>query len=160
MQVILNLSDLDRCEQKLKAINSIINTAPLMQEIANYLYNIAKDSFDYEQAPNGTPWQELSSSTLKAKATSKILYNSGSMQNALTFRSTNNSAIVELSITNNKGFPYACIHQFGASNIGKNKNIKIPARPFLPIDKKGVIYKDVKDEILNIAVDFIKNALK
>jgi len=63
-----------------------------------------------------------------------MLFNSGSMQNALTFRSTNNSAIVELPITNNKGFPYAMTHQFGASNIEKNKNI-------------------------NIAVDFIKNSL-
>jgi len=115
-----------------------------MQEIANHLYNIAKDSFDYEQDPNGTPWQELSNSTLKAKATSKMLYNSGDMQRALISRATNNSAIVELNITNNKGFPYACIHQFGASNTGKNKNVNIVARPFLPIDKKGVIYKDVR----------------
>ncbi|WP_198319756.1 phage virion morphogenesis protein [Aliarcobacter butzleri] len=61
MQVTLKIENIEAVKRKLEEIeNNITDTAPLMSEISNYLYNISKDSFDDEKDPRGHTWTPLS----------------------------------------------------------------------------------------------------
>lgn len=161
MQVILKIENIEAVKRKLEEIeNNITDTAPLMSEISNYLYNISKDSFDDEKDPRGHTWTPLSELTKKYKSTSKILYKDGDMQRGLISDSDDNSAIVGITTVNEDDYFYPMVHQFGASNAGRNKKTKIPQREFMPITINGELYSDVKDKIEEITVEFIESGLK
>ena len=161
MQITLKLENLEAVKKKLENIeDNITDTAPLMSEIANYLYNISKDSFDDEKDPRGHTWTPLSELTKKYKGTSKLLYKEGDMQRGLISESDNDSARVGITTVNEEDYFYPMVHQFGANNAGKNKKTKIPQREFMPITIDGEIYSDVMDTIGEITVEFIENGLK
>ncbi|ABV67924.1 Mu-like prophage G protein, putative [Aliarcobacter butzleri RM4018] len=161
MQVILKIENIEAVKRKLEEIeNNITDTAPLMSEISNYLYNISIDSFENEESPNGHKWTPLSELTKKYKSTSKILYKDGDMQRGLINESDSDSAMVGITTVNEDDYFYPMVHQFGASNAGRNKKTKIPQRSFMPITINGELYSDVKDRIEEITVEFIESGLK
>ncbi|MDN5069514.1 phage virion morphogenesis protein [Aliarcobacter butzleri] len=161
MQVTLKIENIEAVKRKLEEIeNNITDTAPLMSEISNYLYNISKDSFDDEKDPRGHTWTPLSELTKKYKSTSKILYKDGDMQRGLINESDNDSARVGITTVNEDDYFYPMVHQFGANNAGRNKKTKIPQREFMPITIDGEIYSDVSDRIEEITVEFIESGLK
>ena len=161
MQVILKIENIEAVKRKLEEIeNNITDTAPLMSEISNYLYNISIDSFENEESPNGHKWTPLSELTKKYKSTSKILYKDGDMQRGLINESDNDSAMVGIITVNEDDYFYPMVHQFGANNAGRNKKTKIPQREFMPITIDGEIYSDVSDRIEEITIEFIESGLK
>ena len=69
MQITLKLENIEAVKRKLEDIEgNITDTAALMGEIANYLYNIAKDSFDDEKDTRGNSWTPLSIFTDKSNS--------------------------------------------------------------------------------------------
>jgi len=164
MQVTLKIENIEAVKKKLEDIeNNITNTAPLMSEISNYLYNISIDSFEDEKSPNGHKWTPLANSTLANKKrygkSSNILWYDGGMQGNLIEESDSDSARVGITTVNEDNYFYPMVHQFGTNNAGRNKNIKISQREFMPITINGEIYSDVKDRIEEITVEFIESSL-
>jgi phage gpG-like protein len=82
------------------------------------------------------------------------------MQGALISESDSNSAIVGITTVNEDDYFYPIVHQFGASNAGRNKKLTIPARSFLPINADGSLYEGVENIITEITVEFIESGLK
>ena len=62
--------------------------------------------------------------------------------------------------TNKNGFAYGLVHQFGTNKAGRSKNIKIPARPFLPVDKSGNLPSMVKDVVKKVVIKFVEDSFK
>jgi phage virion morphogenesis protein len=153
MQVTMTIDDLPSVKKKLEDIASnITDTKPLMQELANHLYNISRDSFDDEKSPDGRKWSPLSESTKKYKSTSKMLYKDGDLQDKFIYHSTRTEAVVGTN-ANNKGYNYPAVHQFGT------KDKKTPDRAFMPIDLNGKLYDGVESELEEIVVNFIESAV-
>lgn len=154
MQVSIEVQDLGLTQDKLNQIASeISNTKPLMLELGNHLYNIARDSFEHEKDPYGNNWSPIKESTKKYKTTAKMLFDSGTMQNNLINKSSNSQAIVGIDATY-MDFSYPAMHQFGS------KDGKLPARPFMPINEDMSLYDDVEDELEDIVFEFIESVLK
>jgi phage virion morphogenesis protein len=57
------------------------------------------------------------------------------------------------------GGSIAGVHQFGTDSAGRNRNVKIPARPFFPTPEFGALPDDWRDEILGVIGDAIAEAI-
>ena len=153
MQVTLKVENLEGVQRRLEKIGqNISDTTPLMKEMGNYLYNISRDSFDNQKDPNGRSWSPLSDSTKKYKKTSKILYADGDLQDKFIFKASKNEAVVGTN-SNYRGYDYPSVHQFGT------KDKKTPARTFMPFDINGELYDNVENDLVEIVVDFLEDAI-
>lgn len=81
-------------------------TTPL-SDIAEYLHQSTDQRFRQQVAPDGSPWAPLAPSTLARKRGNRILRESGTLQDTLRHRVSNN----ELAFGTDR--PYGAIHQFG-----------------------------------------------
>lgn len=157
---MIEVKGLEKLQVKLKNLQNLQHrTAPLMTQLGEILKNSIEDSFENETSPFGERWKPLSKNTLKNKLkkgeSERILRREGNLADRWLLKTTNKKA----SVSNNasyKGFAYGLAHQFGANGAGRGKNIKIPARVFLPVDKNGKLAKDVKLEVENEIIGFIK----
>ena len=100
---------------------------PLMKNIAGILSTATEENFKNEGRP--TKWTDLADCTKEKRKKQKkwpgqILQVSGQLASSISTFYDDNSAI----IGSNK--EYAAIHQLGG-DAGKNKKVKIPARPYL-----------------------------
>lgn len=110
------------------------NLRPLMKNISGIMLNSAEENFKEEGRPN--KWPELSKSTIKLRTKKgywpgKILQVRGELASSITSKYDDNSAVVGT----NKA--YAAIHQLGG-DAGRNKKVKISARPYLKLDAKSL----------------------
>jgi phage virion morphogenesis protein len=136
--------------------NKLDNTKPLMLELANHLNNIVLDSFESHSSPDGIEWSPIKSATYKKlKGGDKLLYASGKMQDSQYMDADHNSAEVGFNAVSN-GFAYPLTHQFGTNKAGRNRNITIEARPFMPIHKDGRLYYDVEDELQEMVWEYLE----
>ena len=148
MQINIS-SNLDKVQQKLEQLSKKgQNLKPLMAEVANLLQQTTEESFENQTSPDGTPWADLDPKTKKSKK-GKPLYESGRMQESLSVFSTASSAGAGFNAKAKNGFPYPAVHQFGSEHV--------PARPFLPIDQDGDISGDLREGILDLAVEFFES---
>ena len=53
-----------------------------------------------------------------------------------------------------KSADYAAIHQFGGM-AGRNRRVKIPARPYLPIGSDGALQPEAEDAVEAVATHFL-----
>lgn len=137
-------------EQPKQGLNALqqktTNLKPILSKIGTRLLEITEASFEDEKAADGKPWVELSPSYLNYKKKSgktKKLVRKGILIGSIEDLVTQDTLIIGTNIE------YAPIHQFGGI-AGLNHSAKIPARPFLPIDKDGHMYQNVVSEILGI----------
>ena len=146
----VELEGYDEIQQLLqKMTKKTEDTAPVMAEIANSLYNITMDSFSEQKSPSGVPWKRLSAATLKRKKhPGKILYETGQLHRRIYTRSDNDRAEIGVNL------PYAAIHQFGG-NAGRGKKVVIPARPYFPLED-DTLSKVAVDEIVEILEEFLE----
>ena len=131
-----------------KLIKNTSNVEPALAEIGEYLLESTQQRFVDMQAPDGSPWEPLSETTLSRKnRTDRILTESGTLADTLNYQISNN----ELSLGSN--MEYAAMHQFGGttSPFSAFPNQEIPARPFLGIAPFERL------EILDILNDHIEN---
>lgn len=121
-----------------KALNALVkrggDLTPALGDIGEYLTESTQQRFIDQQASDGTPWEELSSTTLeqkikKGERTDRILTESGTLADALHYKLAKDS----LEFGSNE--EYAAMHQFGGvtSPFSMMPNQDIPARPFLGI---------------------------
>ncbi|MCL1162468.1 phage virion morphogenesis protein [Shewanella chilikensis] len=128
------------------ALNSLLkqgsNLAPVLGDIGEYLLPSTQQRFVEMQAPDGSPWAELSSTTLELKAAKgarldRILTESGTLADTLHYQISADT----LSLGSNE--EYAAMHQFGGitSPSSMIPGVEIPAREFLgmaPFEKNEV----------------------
>ena len=126
-----------------KALNNLLKQSgdltPVLGEIGEYLLESTQQRFIDQQAPNGSPWAELSSTTLERKQrTDRILTESGTLADSLHYQLGRN----QLALGSNE--EYAAMHQFGGTTSPQSMmpNQEIVAREFLgiaPFERKEII---------------------
>lgn len=109
------------------------NMKPVMVAIANSMLEAVEENFEKEGRPK---WQPLSQRTIQQRITKKrwpgkILQQTGQLLASIQPSATNESA----TVSTNK--IYAAIHHFGGY-AGKNRKVKIPARPFMQLTEEDV----------------------
>ena len=149
MQVAIEVKGIEEVNARLKYLKELgEDTAPLMAELANHLYNVVDTSFEKEQTPDGISWNPIKPRK-GDKHPEKKLYDEGIMQGSLTQQSSSNEAMVGLNATAN-GYPYPIVHQFGT------KDGTIEARAFMPIHEDGTLYDEIAQELEEIVKDYIQ----
>lgn len=81
-------------------------STPLL-DIAEYLHQSTDNRFRQQIAPDGSPWAPLAPSTIARKGSSKILRQSGDLQDTIRHQVSGNA----LEFGTDR--PYGAIHQFG-----------------------------------------------
>ncbi|MCE9679608.1 phage virion morphogenesis protein [Shewanella sp. AS1] len=129
-----------------KALNSLLkqghNLSPVLGKIGAYLHDNTQQRFVDMQAPDGSPWEPLSSTTLDMKAAKgarldRILSDVGTLADTLHYQISSDT----LSLGSNE--VYAAMHQFGGITGERSwiPGVEIPAREFLgmaPFEKDEV----------------------
>jgi phage virion morphogenesis protein len=126
-----------------RVVDGLDDTSGLMADMAQYLYNAARDNFANERSPDGIAWAPRSPATLEAyrrqgSPWGRILQKEGGLFDSLATESGRDFASVFVNR------PYGAVHQFGAAKgaFGKTKRGapipwgNIPARPFLGVGEK------------------------
>lgn len=122
------------------------NLRPLMKNIAGIFAYATEENFREEGRPD--KWTDLAeitkkNRTKKRKWPGQILQVEGKLAASVNTQYDDNSAVIGSNL------PYARIHQLGGF-AGKNKKVKIPARPYLQLTD------DEFDEILDATEKFFK----
>ena len=131
-------------EALLELAQKTSNLRPLMKNIAGIMADSTEENFKEEGRPK---WQDLSEVTKTARRKTghypgQILQVSGQLALSITTQYDDKSAV----IGSNK--VYAAIQQLGGQ-VGKNKKVTIPARPYLNLDSKDY------GEILNLIEKYL-----
>ncbi|WP_103640423.1 phage virion morphogenesis protein [Campylobacter concisus] len=161
---MIEVKGLEELQMKLKSLQNIEKkTKPLMQTLGNILQNEIEASFENESSPFGQKWQALKPSTIRQKQklgkSSNILRSDGNLADKWIVKADDKKATVSNN-TNKNGFVYGLVHQFGTNKAGRSKNVRIAARPFLPVDKSGHLPNRTKQAIEDATIEFIINKLK
>lgn len=161
---MIEIKGLKKLQNKLESLQSIENkTKPLMQTLGNILQNEIEASFENESSPFGQKWQALKPNTIRQKQklgkSSNILRSDGNLADKWIVKADDKKATVSNN-TNKNGFAYGLVHQFGTNKAGRSKNVKIPARPFLPVDRSGNLPGRVKDVVKKVVIKFVEDGFK
>jgi len=105
-----------------------------MQNIVGIMLDSVEENFEKEGRPD--KWEKLAPSIIKQRTKKgywpgRILQMRGELAASITSKYDKDSAIVGTNKV------YAAIHQFGG-DAGRGRKVKIPARPYLKIEKKGL----------------------
>lgn len=149
--------------------------APVMDDIGTYFSSETAQRFINEDAPDGTPWADISFQTRVARQgkksntfkkngdfrtrggrsledivnSEKILTAHGNLRDSFTWNILDSGQTLEFG-TN---VIYAGIHQFGGPT-GRNHSVNMPARPMLPEDLSATD----EAEILTIVTSYLQRA--
>lgn len=127
---------------------------PLLKELTNHLKNVTEESFENQKTPEGNNWTPIKPRKNDNTPT-KILYDTGHMQDTLYANSFMDSAVVGVN-TISKGYQYPLVHQFGTDKAGRGNKTKIVARPFMPIKKSGELYENVQKDLEEIVDEYFE----
>lgn len=122
------------------------NLRPLMKNIAGIFASSTEENFKEEGRPD--KWTDLAEITKenrkkKNKWPGQILQVQGQLVSSVNTEYDDESAVIGSNL------PYAAIHQLGGK-AGKNKKVKIPARPYLQLTDEDF------EEILEEAQRYLK----
>lgn len=145
IEIKINDKEIQQLLKKLAAKTE--NLRPFMKNIAGIMADSVEENFDKEGRPD--KWAPLAKSTIKQRTKKgywpgKILQMRGDLAASITSKYDDNSAVVGTNKI------YAAIHQFGG-DAGRNKKVKIPARPFLSLNE--IEYKKI-NTVIN---DYLKS---
>ncbi len=163
----IEVTGVEAIQTKLSALQvKVEHMRPIMAEIGNMILNDIDETFEAEGKPK---WLQLSRTTLRLGYTNmgkskskktylkngthsrgfekyiegrKILQKSGRLRNSIVPRVSDDEVVVGTNLK------YAAIHQFGGM-AGRGRKVKIPARPFMPIDKSGNLEPSLRTAILS-----------
>ena len=155
---MIEVKGLEELQAKLKSLQDIEKkTKPLMQTLGNILRDEIEASFENESSPFGQKWQALKPSTIKQKQgkSLNILRSDGNLADRWIVKADDKKATVSNN-TNKNGFAYGLVHQFGTNKAGRSKNVNIPARPFLPVDRGGKLPSRIENIIKTKIINFIE----
>lgn len=156
-------SNSDQVAARLRqAAKRVSNMRPVFQDIGAYIERDTDQRFVREQAPDGTPWRDLSPNTWASKRNRKKLNETGQLRDSLAYSADSREAIIGFADKK------ARWHQFGTrpyTIVPKNARMLrfmtpagpvfasqvrhpgIPARPMLGINREN------EREIERIIVD-------
>jgi len=128
-----------------RLISKTENLRPLMKNIAGIMLDSVEENFEKEGRPY--KWQGLAKPTIKQRTKKgywpgRILQVRGELAASITSKYDENSAVVGTNKV------YAAIHQLGGE-AGRNKNVKIPARPYLKLTEDDI------NQILEVTKDYL-----
>ena len=117
------------------------NLRPLMKNIAGIFAYATEENFKEEGRPE--KWLDLAESTKKQRTKKRkwpgqILQVEGKFVASINTYYDNDSAVIGSNLE------YAAIHQLGGQ-AGRNKSVKIPARPYLKLTDDD--YNEINHEI-------------
>ncbi len=117
------------------------NLRPLMKNIAGIFAYSTEENFKKEGRPD--KWIDLAESTKKQRTKKRkwpgqILQVEGKLAASINTYYDNDSAVI------GSNSEYAAIHQLGGQ-AGRNKSVKIPARPYLKLTDDD--YNEINHEI-------------
>ena len=158
MSVILITDDLQRVLNL--AARQTSNTALLMRLISSQLLSQTQQNFRAQGRPK---WPALSGETIKRYeklgiSTDGLLRRSNSLYNSVQKHSDMNSATISAGGGNQSG-AYARIHQYGGM-AGKNRKVKIPARPYLPIDADGNLQGEATQGLNEVTMAYLRRSFR
>jgi phage virion morphogenesis protein len=112
-----------------------LNYSKPLRQVELYLASQARQCFDQQRAPDGTPWAPLKNpSKARGGSSAKPLRNSGALMASLVGQALGSVRDIDLqgatltygtNLRSKKGYPYPAVHQFGSATT--------PARPYLGI---------------------------
>jgi len=161
---VIEVRGLEELQARLRMLQSWgAKTKPLMRTLGNILRNETEDSFENESSPFGQKWQALKPSTIRQKQklgkSSNILRSDGNLADKWIVKADDKRATVSNN-TNKNGFAYGLVHQFGTNKAGRSKSVKIPARPFLPVDRGGRLPSRTEEVIKRIVINFVESGFR
>ncbi len=123
------------------------NLKPVFADIGEMLIVSHDERFREQKAPDGAPWEPLSSSYKKRKKTNKdaILKLNDHLGRELGYIATGSDLFFGTP------YEYGALHQFGGTSDMKPGPAAVPARPWL-----GVTDED-RDVIAQMLGDFLAN---
>lgn len=128
----------------------VANPRPVLKVIGERMLRHTEKSFTKETSPEGKKWKAVGEKTAARKRNPKILTEqgeAGGLRGTLAYSLEGMDALL---VGANK--PYARIHQLGGE-AGRNKAVKIPARPYLGISAEA------EADILDVISRAIKKSL-
>lgn len=150
---------IDELQKDLKRIaKELANPRPLLLDIEGAARSEAKESFIEAKDPvSGKKWQELSPMTKANKKrknlSEKKLIATSKLKNSINGRILNDTVSIGVNL------PYAAIHEYGGK-AGRNHKVKIPARPYMPMNKDGALSKSLDKSIDRYIDEWIERILK
>lgn len=158
MSTILITDDLQRVLNL--AARQTENTAPLMRIIRAQLLSQTQQNFRAQGRPK---WPALAASTIKnyerlGISTAGLLRRSNKLYDSVQTFSDTNSATISAG-GGSKAANYARIQQYGGM-AGKNRKVKIPARPYLPIDKDGNLQEEAVDGLNQVLMAYLRRSFR
>lgn len=158
MSVILITDDLQRVLNL--AARQTSNTAPLMRIIRAQLLSQTQQNFRAQGRPR---WPALSGATIKNYErlginTAGLLRRSNSLYNSIQTISDVNSATISAG-GGNDSWKYAAIHQYGGM-AGRGRKVRIPARPYLPIDAGGNLQTEAADGVHQVLMAYLRRSFR
>lgn len=179
----IEVTGIEEIKNKLGALLHTLNDmTPVMKEIGNMVKNDITDSFRNSRSPFGEPWEpnkivsiHLSHQALGRKNFTKYgvqtkafqkfangkkpLILSSLLMRSFTYEATNDSVTVGTNWGAGSIKGGAAIHQFGGM-AGRGRKVRIPARPFMPIDAAGNLESDLRAAILQSVGKKLEETLK
>lgn len=143
-----------------RAARRISDTHPLMRAIATQLLSQTQQNFRAQGRPK---WPALSGETIKnyerlGISTAGLLRRSNSLYNSIQTSSTVTSASISAG-GGNKSRKYAAIQHYGGM-AGKNRKVKIPARPYLPIDVNGYLQPEAAEGVNQVLIAYLQRSFR
>ncbi|WP_199508612.1 MULTISPECIES: phage virion morphogenesis protein [unclassified Psychrobacter] len=143
-----------------QAARQTSNTAPLMRTIRAQLLSQTQQNFRMQGRPK---WQALSDVTIKnyerlGISTDGLLRRSNSLYNSVQTFSDAVSATISAG-GGNQSSAYAAIHQFGGM-AGRGRKVKIPARPYIPIDADGNLQTEAVDGVHQVIMAHLRRSFR
>lgn len=145
----------DQLQQRLTlAASRVQQTEVLMAQLERAMVSQTLQNFHAQGRP---AWAGLSPVTIAMYAqrgihNSAILQVSGALRNSIQGDHDRDSVTIEAG--SGASAAYAAIHQHGGF-AGRNRKVKIPARPYMPITPQGVLQPEAERAVDHIAGIFI-----
>lgn len=179
MEITVQSSAIEEALDRLAC--SVRNLEPAMRDIAGLLERETNDNFRAQGRPR---WRPLSQTTIlnrlmgrdgegNRRGISSILTRDGNLrararrrlegglailQDTGTLRDSIRASPGRYSVTIGSVLEYAAIHQFGGM-AGRGKKVRIPARPFLPVDKDGNLSPEAERGVLAAIYDHLAESV-
>lgn len=136
------------------------NTAPLMRLIRAQLLSQTQQNFRAQGRPK---WKPLAASTIKSYerlgiSTAGLLRRSNSLYNSIQTFSDMHSATISAG-GGNISKKYAAIQHWGGM-AGRGRKVKIPARPYLPIDSNGNLQKEAAQGLNQVLMTYLQRSFR
>ena len=143
-----------------QAARQTSNTAPLMRTIRAQILSQTQQNFKAQGRPK---WAALSTATIKnyerlGISTVGLLRRSDSLYNSIQTFSDATSATISAGGGNQSG-AYAAIQQWGGM-AGRGRNVKITARPYIPIDAEGNLQKEAVTGLNQVLMAHLKRSFR